>query len=151
MSIWMSHRVSYGETDAMGVMYYAEYFHLFERGRSHWIRCHGQSYAQIEGQGIFLPVREARCRYRAPAHYDDLLWLETQLVETGRASLVFCYHVMDQTRTRLIAEGSTQHAVVDATGKPTALPGWLREFLHREVTEQMPPQDAIPPGDGQRR
>ena len=46
--IWMPHRVSYGETDTMGVLYYAEYLHLFERARSEYIRRCGMSYAEVE-------------------------------------------------------------------------------------------------------
>jgi acyl-CoA thioester hydrolase len=129
MNVWLTHRVSYGETDAMGVMYYAEYLHLFERGRSEWIRAHGHSYAAIEARGIYLPVREAQCRYRAPARYDELIWLETWLDAQSRASLTFAYRLMDEAKARLLAQGSTQHAVVDSRGKPVAIPQWLRELL----------------------
>jgi hypothetical protein len=59
---WFSHRVSYGETDSMGVLYYAEYLHIFERARNQFIRDRGLSYAMVEERGLFLPVREARCR-----------------------------------------------------------------------------------------
>lgn len=51
----MPHRVSYGETDTMGVLYYAEYLHLFERARSAYIRSCGMSYADVEKKGIILP------------------------------------------------------------------------------------------------
>lgn len=64
---WFPHRVSYGETDCMGVLYYAEYLHIFERARSAFIRERGMSYADVEKRGIILPVREAQCRYRSPA------------------------------------------------------------------------------------
>ena len=47
-AIWFSHRVSYGETDTMGVLYYAEYLHIFERARSEYIRALGMSYADVE-------------------------------------------------------------------------------------------------------
>ena len=70
-AIWFSHRVSYGETDTMGVLYYAEYLHIFERARSEYIRALGMSYADVERRGVYLPVREAECRYRSPAHYDE--------------------------------------------------------------------------------
>jgi Predicted thioesterase len=53
-SCWLAHRVSYGETDAMGVVYYANYLHLFERGRGELIRGLGFSYATVEERGIFL-------------------------------------------------------------------------------------------------
>lgn len=124
--IWLAHRVSYGETDTMGVLYYAEYLHLFERARSEYIRAHGMSYGEVEERGIILPVREAHCRYRSPARYDDLVWIRTGIVEWGRASLRFVYELWNEDKTRLLASGMTQHAVINREGRPMAVPGWLR-------------------------
>ena len=127
--VWMQHRVSYGETDTMGVLYYAEYLHIFERGRSEYIRAFGVSYKDVEERGLFLPVREARCRYRSPARYDDLLMLRTGSADWRKASFTFQYEIYDESRTRLMAEGFTQHACVDAAGRPTAVPVWFRELF----------------------
>ena len=126
---WMSHRVSYGETDTMGVLYYAEYLHIFERGRSEFIREYGLSYKDVEARGLFLPVREAQCRYRQPARYDDLLMLHTVAADWRRASLCFQYRLYDESRSILIAEGFTQHACVAGNGKPIAIPVWFRELF----------------------
>jgi len=127
--VWMRHRVSYGETDTMGVLYYAEYLHLFERGRSAFIRAYGLSYNDVEKRGLFLPVREAQCRYRSPARYDDLLRLRTVMTDWKRASLIFRYQIYDADRTRLMAEGFTQHACVNGQGKPMAVPDWFRDWF----------------------
>jgi len=127
---WCEHRVSYGETDAMGYLYYAEYLHVFERARSDFIRGRGMSYADIERQGIMLPVREARCRYRKPAHYDDLLRIRVGISEFGRASLVFVYAVYAAEGKTLHAEGMTQHACAAVSGgHPVPMPDWLRSLL----------------------
>ncbi len=125
---WFSHRVSYGETDCMQVLYYAEYLHIFERARSEFIRAQGMSYSQVEEKGIFLPVREAKCRYRAPARYDDLLHIHAAITRFGRASLDFIYEIWNEDKSKLLAEGMTEHAVVNANGKPCALPIWLKEL-----------------------
>ena len=127
IEVWMQHRVSYGETDSMGVLYHAEYLHIFERGRGAFIRSFGVSYKDIEARGLYLPVRDARCRYRAPARYDDLLNLVTIATDWRRASLCFRYRLYDEGRTALLAEGFTQHACVDGTGKPLGLPDWFKE------------------------
>ena len=127
--VWMAHRVSYGETDTMGVLYYAEYFHIFERGRNEYIRAFGVSYKEVEQRNLFLPVREAQCRYRSPARYDDLLMLRTGACDWRRASFIFRYEIYNETRTRLMAEGFTQHACVDAGGKPIAVPAWFRALF----------------------
>lgn len=110
----------------MGVLYYAEYLHLFERARSEFIRARGMSYAEVERRGIYLPVREAACRYRHPARYDDLVWIRTGINEWGRASMRFVYELRNEDKSLVLATGSTQHAVVNAQGKPTAMPDWLR-------------------------
>ncbi len=126
---WCSHRVSYGETDAMGVLYYAEYLHIFERARSEFIRTRGMSYAEVEKRGIILPVREATCRYRAPARYDDLLRVRVGISAWGRASVTFSYAIYDEEKKRLLTTGTTQHAMVSPTGRPVAVPDWLKRLF----------------------
>ena len=128
--IWLPHRVSYGETDTMGYLYYAEYLHLFERGRSEYIReILGMSYAEIERRGICLPVREATCRYRRPSRYDDLIMIRVGIREVGRASLTFVYSVTDAERKTLLAEGMTQHACANMEGSPVRSPEWFTELM----------------------
>ena len=124
----MPHRVSYGETDTMGVLYYAEYLHLFERARGEYIRRCGMSYAEVEKRGLILPVREAQCRYRSPAHYDDLLLVRTGISEWTRASMRFVYEIWNEDKTRLLATGMTQHALVNKEGRPIAVPDWFRNL-----------------------
>lgn len=127
--IWLAHRVSYGETDMMGVVYYAEYLHFFERARSEFIRSRGMGYATVEERGIILPVREARCRYRSPAKFDDLLQVRAGISEWGRASLTFVYEIRDEGRNGLLADGMTQHACINPQGKPVPVPDWLKDLL----------------------
>lgn len=117
----------------MGVLYYAEYLHLFERSRSEFIRKRGMSYAEVERRGIFLPVREAQCRYRASARYDDLVWIRTGIAEWGRASLRFVYEIWNEDKATLLATGMTQHAVVTTQGRPTAVPEWLRSQMKQDA------------------
>jgi len=126
---WLSHRVSYGETDAMGVLYHAEYIHIFERSRGELSRFCGMGYNFIEERGILLPVREVQCRYRSPARYDDLMQIHVAIGEWGRASVRFIYAAYDESRTRLLAEGMTQHAVVNREGRPVPVPDWLKEVF----------------------
>jgi acyl-CoA thioester hydrolase len=128
-SSWYRHFVSYGETDTMGVLYYAEYLHIFERARSFFIREHGMSYAEVERRGIILPVREAQCRYRAPVRFDDEILVHVGIIKWNRASMVFGYEVMNHDRSVLHATGMTEHAAVDATGKPVRVPDWLRQLF----------------------
>jgi len=128
-SRWYRHFVSYGETDTMGVLYYAEYLHIFERARSFFIREHGMSYAEVERRGIILPVREAQCRYRVPVRFDDEIRVHVGISQWKRASMIFGYEVMNHDRSVLHATGMTEHAAVDATGRPVRVPDWLRELF----------------------
>jgi acyl-CoA thioester hydrolase len=125
----LAHRISYGETDTMGVLYYAEYLHLFERGRSEFIRDRGMSYATVEERGIMLPVREAQCRYRAPARYDDLVFVRVGIAEWGKASITFTYEILNESKDKVLATGMTQHACVNNTGRPVAVPDWLKSLF----------------------
>ena len=113
----------------MGVLYYAEYLHLFERSRNEFIRQRGMSYAEIEKRGLYLPVREAQCRYRVSARYDDLVWIHVGVQEWGRASMRFVYEIRSEDKAVLLAEGMTQHALVNAQGKPVGVPQWLRAMM----------------------
>ncbi len=126
---WFDHRVSYGETDTMGVLYYAEYLHIFERARSQFIRDLGMSYREVEARDIYLPVREASCRYRASARYDDLLQIKTSINAWGKASMIFAYEVYAEDRKQILSTGLTQHAFVNSTGKPVAVPKWFKDMV----------------------
>lgn len=127
---WWPHLVSYGETDAMAVVYYANYLHWFEQSRSHFIRERGMSYNEVERRGVYLPVREAACRYLRPARYDDEIFVRVGISVWGRASVEFVYEVRTGgDRSVLHTTGRTQHACVDATGKPVAIPAWLKELF----------------------
>jgi acyl-CoA thioester hydrolase len=110
----------------MGVLYYAEHFHIFERARSEYIRQCGLSYAEVEKKGIFLPVREAQCRYRLPARYDELLMVRAGICQWGKASLRYVYEIWNEDKTALLATGMTQHALVNGEGRPIAVPDWFR-------------------------
>ena len=130
--VWWPHRVSYGETDAMGVVYYANYLHWFEQARSHFIRELGMSYSQIEARGVALPVREAFCRYRSPARFEDLIKIRTGIGNWSRAALTFCYEVYNASNAnKLMTSGYTQHACMGSKGKPVPVPDWLKELVQQ--------------------
>ena len=73
-------RVIFGDTDQMGVVYYANYLRYFEGARAAFLRHVGRSYKDLEAWNVALPVVEAHCRYRKPAHYEDLLDLDNEIV-----------------------------------------------------------------------
>jgi acyl-CoA thioester hydrolase len=123
------YRVIYGDTDQMGVVYYANYLRWFERGRSEFLRQIGRPYPGIEKDGYHFPVVEAQCRYHQSAHYDDEIEIETMLSEVSRASLRFSYRITRPTDRTLLAEGTTRHACIDSSGKAIRLPADLHRRL----------------------
>jgi acyl-CoA thioester hydrolase len=119
-SIAFSTRVRYYETDQMQVAHHAHYLVWFEAARSEMCRVRGIDYAQMERDGLFLPIVEARCRYRAPARYDDDIVVSVYLVERTRRTLKLGYRV---TRGEtLLAEGETTQMVVNREGRPASFP-----------------------------
>jgi acyl-CoA thioester hydrolase len=119
------YRVIYGDTDQMGVVYYANYLRWFERGRSEFLRQIGLPYAQIESAGFHFPVAEVTCRYAQSARYDDVIEIATTLAELSRVYLLFEYKIIRQADCILLATGSTKHACIDREGQVKRIPKML--------------------------
>ena len=116
-------RVRYAETDQMGVVYHANHFIWFEVGRVELLRQLGFSYRDMEEQDkCFIAVVDARCRYKAPAHYDDEIIVRTQLKGVRESVIHFGYELLRPGDGTLLAEGETTHIVTDAAMKMTPLP-----------------------------
>jgi len=128
-----SYRIIYGDTDQMGVVYYANYLKWFEMGRTEFLREIGIPYSSIEERGLCFPVTEVSCRYYRPARYDDQLLIETTLTSLGGVTLTFCYRVNRQDSELLLASGWTKHACVDLKGDITKMPPNLKESLRDAV------------------
>lgn len=122
-------RVRYGETDTMGVAYYANYLVWFEVGRTEWLRQLGWTYREMEAEGLFLPVVEARCEYRRPARYDDELEVRTRGSVVSGARVRFEYEVVRTSDKMLVAAGETIHAVLNGDGRPRRLPERVRSLF----------------------
>ncbi len=123
-------RVIYGDTDQMGVVYYANYFRYFEFARSELFRARGGSYVRMEQEGFGLPVVEASASYKSPARYEDLLTIRVSVGELRRASMRFDYRVLRDGAP--LAQGHTIHACVGPKGKPAGLPDWVVRLLADE-------------------
>ena len=118
-----SYRVCYGDTDQMGVVYYANYFVFFERGRTEMLRSVGFPYSRLEELGVFLPVTEAKCRYFAPAHYDELLTLRSTVLDLGRVRLTIGTQVLREDK--VLVSGEVTLGCVNADRRPVRVAGEL--------------------------
>lgn len=128
-------RVRYADTDAMGVAYNAVYLVWFEVGRTEWLRDRAVPYREVESRGVSLPLVEATLRLPSAARYDEILDIETTILEVRSRRVVFGYRIL--IGDRCVAEGTTVHAPVQSPGgKSIRLPGWLISILRDETEER---------------
>ena len=122
-------RVRYGETDAMGVVYYGVYPLYYETGRTEMMRHLGYTYREMEETGIVMPVISLNCRYRKPARYDDLLRVRTIVKEMPETRIIFDYEIYNE-KEELLNEGDTTLVFMDRIKmRPVRIPEFLRKVL----------------------
>ncbi len=124
-------RVYYEDTDAGGVVYYANYLAFMERARTEWLRSLGYENQQLlDEQGVVFAVRRAAVDYLSPARLDDLLEVVVSLSRIKRASLVFEQQIL--RGEELLCKGEiTLVCVALEHFKPTAIPdSIMQEIKH---------------------
>lgn len=127
-------RVRYAETDAMGVVHHASYIIWLELGRSELLRSIELPYTEIEARGYFVMLAELKLRYRAPARYDDLVLLRTELTRLRSRQILFSYQIFLQKDNSLLIEAESDHIIVAReTGRPARLPADLLQRLKPET------------------
>jgi acyl-CoA thioester hydrolase len=125
-------RVRYAETDRMDVVYYANFLVWFEIARVELLRQLGFDYKRMETEDdIMLPVVDVACRYKAPAHYDDVIVIETRISAMRSSMIKFSYEIYragapaengSPTTDKLLASGETTHVIVGYGMQKTVLP-----------------------------
>jgi len=115
-------RVRYAETDAMGVVYHANYLVWFEVGRGEYFRALGQDYGQWEREGYLLPVSEAYARFHAPARFGDPVTVRTWVEQVRSRGLTLGYKAVHAESGQQLASGWTRHICMDREGKACRLP-----------------------------
>ena len=149
-------RVYWEDTDAGGVVYYANYLRFLERARTEWLRAAGISQqALAREQGIVFTVMSVEVHYRRPARLDDELLITCSAQRSGAASVSFAQRILrrssgtadavdglrdedgansppDAVAGALLAEADVRVACVDAQSfRPQRLPQFLIDVLHR--------------------
>ena len=122
-------RIYWEDTDAGGIVFYANYLQFFERARTEWLRALGigQHALREETGGMFV-VSETTVKYHRPAQLDDLLRVTARLSEGGRASLVIAQQAW--RGETLLCEGTIRIGWVDeSTLKPARIPPSVLERL----------------------
>ncbi len=122
-------RVRFGDTDLMGIVHHAVYLSYFEAGRVEYLRRRGVEAEGWAARGLHFPVVDAKLRYRRPAHFDQLLVVESRVSKLTRVTLEFCYDVVRAVDAELLVQGSTLLACVDQTHKPVRIPADLASCI----------------------
>jgi acyl-CoA thioester hydrolase len=126
----LSVRVYYEDVDLAGIVYYANYLKFIERGRSEWIRALGIDQAALkEATGGAFAVRRLSAEYLAPARFDDLLEVATQLTVGSGARLILEQKV--RRDGRLLFSATVTLAFLSSEGRALRLPEAVARVLPR--------------------
>ena len=114
-------RVLYGDTDAGGVVYNANYLRYFEFGRASLMRDTAYSYREIEENGFIYPIIEIGASYYSPLYYDDAICIHTRPAVIERVRLRFDYVITHEPTHELICKGFTRHCAINPSGIPVEI------------------------------
>lgn len=129
----LRYRVPFADTDQMNVVYYGNYYKYFEMFRTELLVAIGSSYDAMEKSGISLPVIESHCNYHAPARFEDIIEITGRVSECKGVRCKISCEV--HCRGKLLAEGYTVHAAINAKGRPVRVPEVIAGILVRQEGE----------------
>ena len=122
-------RVCYGDTDAMGVVYYGTYPRYYEISRTEMLRHYGIIYREIEEKGMLLPVRSLQITYLKPAYYDELLTVRSIMEEMPAVRFTIKMEIYN-SHDELINQGEVVLVSTNpATGRAMKTPSWLLDKI----------------------
>ncbi len=125
-------RIYYADTDCAGVVYYANYLRYFERARTEFFEQRGVSLKELMEEGIYFVVVDASLSYHQPGRYGDRLMVDTELTDTGPATISFAHRVRRGGTDELLVTGSVRLAAVSGDLRPRKLPGVVRNALRTD-------------------
>ena len=124
-------RVYYEDTDAGGVVFYANYLKFMERARTEWLRAYGFEQDQLMREpGILFAVRRTEVDYLKSARFNEMLSVRSSVTEMRGASFTFEQHIVRDADGELLCRGITKVACIDAASmKPARIPADIREKI----------------------
>jgi tol-pal system-associated acyl-CoA thioesterase len=124
----MQKKIYYHDTDAGGVVYYANYLKFLEEARTEFFAQRNISIKEFIEKGILFVVSRQEIDYKFPAFYADTLSIDTRVSKVGAATIEFDYKIKNQ-RDRIVVEARTILACVGNNFKPKAIPDELRKWI----------------------
>lgn len=123
MPVTVKHRVNFYDTDAMAVVHHANYIRWFEIGRVEYLRRYGITLGGLMEDGFVFPITDVAAKYVSPAHFDDVLEIETIATALTKAKMAFDYVVRRKGEDQVLVMGHTQNVFTrQDTGHITRLP-----------------------------
>jgi len=122
-------RVRYAEVDRMGALHHSRFWQYFEMGRTELLRQCGAAYRDLEDAGVYFVVGKCSAKFKAPAHYDDVLTLSTRVMKMGQAHIDHAYELKrsnGDVPAQIIATAETTIVCVTRDGKIMPIPDALR-------------------------
>jgi len=127
------YRIPFSETDAMKIVHHSNHARYLERGRVEFLRLSGLDYASIMKRGLHYPLLEIRTRFKKPLVFDEIILIETAILEVSRARLDFQYKIYSvpallaptitteaYSGVKPSVLGETFHCCVNEMGRPVA-------------------------------
>jgi len=121
------YRVLFADCDPMRIVYYGNYFRLFEIGRCELFRRLGHPFRSYTERGLYLAVTATSCRYLRPARYDDEVVIQAGITSVGKVRVTIAYAV--RLEAEVLVTGETEHVVLDDDGRPQRLPADVRATI----------------------
>ncbi len=112
------HRVSYYETDQMGIVHHSNYIRWFEDARIDFLEKVGFSYDKMESLGVMIVVLGASCEYKYSARFGDRVVIIPKISEFNGFKMTVSYRVLNKADGTLLATGETKHCFTDLKLKP---------------------------------
>jgi acyl-CoA thioester hydrolase len=134
----MEIKMYYEDTDAGGIIYYANHVKYMERGRTEYLDSLGISLPRLMEQGALFAVTDLDLHYRSYAQYGEVLVVETWLRELAAATLIIEHRMKEKNSGRLVAEGSTRLVCVSTHGKAKRMPRGMHTTLQAELAAGSP-------------
>ncbi len=126
-------KIYYEDTDAGGVVYYANYLRYFERARTEFLESLGIKVSSYAQNGIKFVVVRTEIDYISPAKLGDVLEIETKLKQLKKVSLIFEYTATRKLDKKLIVKGITKLACVDNNLKLIKIPNEIYKLLSQSL------------------
>ena len=125
----MEKRIYYHDTDAGGVVYYANYLKYLEEARTEFLEKRNLSVKSFQEKGMLYAVRKCNITYKSPARYGDTLIVDADLQSITAAQLIFKQHIYEKKTNRLIVEAEVTLVSLNQDFKPTQIPDDLKKKL----------------------